>query len=125
MPWPTFYDMACEIEHKANGGLSEKERAFVADMVRWCARREPSEKQAKWLHCYLLPDRTRTMLKRPEKPQTFNGDLANLPAALAPLCQQRALGRVVMGMRASKNGLASGPSRRARRVIRAAMREVE
>jgi hypothetical protein len=47
---PTFYDMAVEIEHKANGGLSEKERAFVADMVRWCARREPSEKQGKWLH---------------------------------------------------------------------------
>jgi hypothetical protein len=30
------------------------------------------------------------MSERPqiEKPQTFNGDLANLPAALAPLCQQ-------------------------------------
>jgi hypothetical protein len=27
------------------------------------------------------------MLKTPEKPQTFNGDLANLPVALAPLCQ--------------------------------------
>jgi hypothetical protein len=42
--------MAQEIEHKANGRLSEKEQEFVADMVRWCARREPSEKQAKWLH---------------------------------------------------------------------------
>jgi hypothetical protein len=26
-----------------------------------------------------------------EKPQTYNGDLANLPAALAPLCQQYAV----------------------------------
>jgi hypothetical protein len=47
---PSFYAMACEIQHKADGRLSEKERGFVADMVRWCARREPSEKQAKWLH---------------------------------------------------------------------------
>jgi citrate synthase len=47
---PSFYDMACEIERKANGCLSEKDQTFVADMVRWCARREPSEKQAKWLH---------------------------------------------------------------------------
>jgi hypothetical protein len=47
---PSFYEMAQEIEHKDDGRLSEKEREFVADMVRWCARREPSEKQAKWLH---------------------------------------------------------------------------
>jgi hypothetical protein len=47
---PSFYQMACEIQHKENGSLSEKERGFVADMVRWCARREPSEKQANWLH---------------------------------------------------------------------------
>ena len=47
---PSFYEMACEIKHKANGRLREKEHEFVADMVRWCARREPSEKQAKWLH---------------------------------------------------------------------------
>jgi hypothetical protein len=42
--------MACEITAKENGRLSEKERDFVEDMVRWCARREPSEKQGKWLH---------------------------------------------------------------------------
>jgi hypothetical protein len=47
---PTFYSMACEIQHKANGRLSPKEQGFVDDMVCWCARREPSEKQAKWLH---------------------------------------------------------------------------
>jgi hypothetical protein len=47
---PSFYEMACEIERKDDGRLSEKEQEFVADMVRWCARREPSEKQAKWLH---------------------------------------------------------------------------
>jgi hypothetical protein len=47
---PSFYEMACEIQHKANGRLSPKEEGFIEDMVRWCARREPSEKQAKWLH---------------------------------------------------------------------------
>jgi hypothetical protein len=47
---PSFYEMACEIQHKGDGHLSEKEQGFVADMVRWCAHREPSEKQAKWLH---------------------------------------------------------------------------
>jgi hypothetical protein len=47
---PSFYEMACEIEHKDDGRLNAKEQEFVADMVRWCARREPSEKQAKWLH---------------------------------------------------------------------------
>jgi hypothetical protein len=47
---PSFYEMAQEIEHKGDGRLSEKEQEFVVDMVRWCARREPSEKQAKWLN---------------------------------------------------------------------------
>lgn len=47
---PSFHAMACEIQHKDDGRLSPKERDFVDDMVRWCARREPSEKQAKWLH---------------------------------------------------------------------------
>jgi hypothetical protein len=47
---PSFHKMACEIQHKANGRLSPKERDFVDDMVSWCARRAPSEKQAKWLH---------------------------------------------------------------------------
>jgi hypothetical protein len=47
---PSFYSMACEIKHKANGQLSPKEQGFVEDMVRWCARKEPTEKQANWLH---------------------------------------------------------------------------
>ena len=47
---PSFYKMACEIQHEGDGRLSEREQGFVDDMVRWCARREPSEKQAKWLH---------------------------------------------------------------------------
>jgi hypothetical protein len=47
---PSFYAMAFEIKHKADGRLSPKEQGFVDDMVRWCARREPSEKQAQWLH---------------------------------------------------------------------------
>jgi hypothetical protein len=47
---PSFHEMAIEIKQKADGRLSPKESDFVDDMVRWCARREPSEKQAKWLH---------------------------------------------------------------------------
>ena len=47
---PSFYSMACEIKHKDDGRLSPKESNFVDDMVRWCIRREPSEKQAEWLH---------------------------------------------------------------------------
>jgi hypothetical protein len=47
---PSFQSMACEIVHKEAGRLSTKERDFVNDMVRWCAYREPSEKQASWLH---------------------------------------------------------------------------
>jgi hypothetical protein len=47
---PSFHEMAVEITHKADGRLSPKEKDFVDDMVRWCARREPSEEQAKWLH---------------------------------------------------------------------------
>jgi hypothetical protein len=46
---PSYYQMAqyCA-EHSDR--LNEKEQGFVNDMVRWCARREPSEKQGKWLH---------------------------------------------------------------------------
>jgi hypothetical protein len=47
---PSFYAMASEIKHKGEGRLTLKEAQFVDDMTRWCARREPSEKQAKWLH---------------------------------------------------------------------------
>ena len=47
---PSFYEMACEIKHKGDGRLNQREADFVDDMTRWCARREPTEKQAKWLH---------------------------------------------------------------------------
>jgi hypothetical protein len=47
---PSFYEMACECKHKGDGRLSLKETNFIDDMVRWCARREPKEKQASWLH---------------------------------------------------------------------------
>jgi len=47
---PSFYEMACEIQHKGDGRLNQRETNFIDDMVRWCARREPTEKQAKWLH---------------------------------------------------------------------------
>jgi hypothetical protein len=47
---PSFYEMACEIKRQSDGLLSPKEINFVDDMVRWCARREPTEKRAKWLH---------------------------------------------------------------------------
>jgi hypothetical protein len=47
---PSFHEMALAIQREANGRLTPKEEDFVNDMVRWCARREPSEKQGKWLH---------------------------------------------------------------------------
>jgi hypothetical protein len=34
---PSFYEMACEIQRKANGRLRPNERNFVDDMARWCA----------------------------------------------------------------------------------------
>jgi hypothetical protein len=46
---PTYYEMALFCEERS-GHLSGKEQGFISDMVRWCARREPTEKQAKWLH---------------------------------------------------------------------------
>jgi hypothetical protein len=48
---PSWHEMAtfCA-EHHLAGALSERERQFINDMVRWCSRREPSEKQGKWLH---------------------------------------------------------------------------
>jgi hypothetical protein len=48
-PWK---DMAAEClsADNINNWLQPHERAFVEDMVHWCERREPSEKQGKWLH---------------------------------------------------------------------------
>jgi hypothetical protein len=36
----------------------------------------------------LLQDRTTPVIEKPQKPKSQNADLANLPPALAPLCQQ-------------------------------------
>jgi hypothetical protein len=47
---PFGHDMAIECRDHDNGRLTPREREFVEDMVRWTARREPSEKQGKWLH---------------------------------------------------------------------------
>jgi hypothetical protein len=47
---PSWHDMAVECRDRDNGRLTPREREFVEDMVRWTARREPSEKQGKWLH---------------------------------------------------------------------------
>ena len=45
----SWHDMA--IYCAGHGGrLAPREQQFIEDMVRWTARREPSEKQGKWLH---------------------------------------------------------------------------
>ncbi len=47
---PNWHEMAVDCQDHDNGRLTEREREFVADMVRWTIYRQPSEKQAKWLH---------------------------------------------------------------------------
>jgi hypothetical protein len=47
---PSWHEMATYCVDHDNGRLLPREREFVNDMVRWCARREPSEKQGRWLH---------------------------------------------------------------------------
>jgi hypothetical protein len=47
---PSYLEMARYCAQHDNGRLTLKERGFVEDMERWCCRREPSEKQGKWLH---------------------------------------------------------------------------
>jgi hypothetical protein len=47
---PSYYEMAKYCIEHSDGRLTSKERGFVEDMTRWCARREPTEKQGKWLH---------------------------------------------------------------------------
>jgi hypothetical protein len=47
---PSYYEMAKYCVERDDGRLSAKERGFVEDMTRWCARQEPSEKQGRWLH---------------------------------------------------------------------------
>ena len=47
---PTNLEMATYCAKHDRGRLTPREREFIDDMVRWCVRREPTEKQAKWLH---------------------------------------------------------------------------
>jgi hypothetical protein len=56
---PSYYEMAKHCVEHDNGRLSAKERGFVEDMQRWCARREPSEKQGRWLHALYVRVRRR------------------------------------------------------------------
>ena len=46
---PSWLEMAKYCAGHDDGHLIPREREFVDDMVRWCARREPTEKQGKWL----------------------------------------------------------------------------
>ena len=46
---PDWHAMAKECQQHADQ-LDDRERAFIDDMVRWTLRREPSERQARWLH---------------------------------------------------------------------------
>jgi hypothetical protein len=47
---PAWHSVACECAARPERLWSDKERAFVADMVRWTQLGGvPSEKQAKWL----------------------------------------------------------------------------
>jgi hypothetical protein len=48
---PSWHEMAVHCAEKADDRfLYPGEREFIDDMVRWTARREPSEKQGRWLH---------------------------------------------------------------------------
>jgi hypothetical protein len=47
---PSYYEMAKYCVEHGSGRLGSRESEFVDDMVRWCLRREPTEKQGKWLH---------------------------------------------------------------------------
>jgi hypothetical protein len=47
---PNWHEMAINCRDQDNGRLTERERDFVNDMVRWTVHRKPSEKQGKWLH---------------------------------------------------------------------------
>jgi hypothetical protein len=47
---PSHLAMARAILRMEHGRLSPKQRDFVVAMVSWCALREPTERQAQWLH---------------------------------------------------------------------------
>jgi hypothetical protein len=46
----SLYDMACELKDRCFDRLDERDRALINTIVRWYANKEPSEKQAVWLH---------------------------------------------------------------------------
>jgi hypothetical protein len=46
---PSFHEMAVAIKQKDNGRLKPHEAQFIDDMIVWCAKRQPTEKQGKWL----------------------------------------------------------------------------
>jgi hypothetical protein len=56
---PSWLEMAEYCANNDRGRLTPKESGFVDDMVGWCARREPSEKQGKWLHSIYVKLRRR------------------------------------------------------------------
>ena len=52
---PAWHSVACECAAHPEQLRSEKERAFVADMVVWTRfRGEPTERQAQWLRSIYL-----------------------------------------------------------------------
>ena len=97
---PAWHSVACECAAHPERLRSEKERAFVADMVVWtkfCG--EPTERQAQWLRSIYCAGAPMT-----EKPKTFSGDLAHLPQALLPLTEQKRWVVWPWELRKSKSG---------------------
>jgi hypothetical protein len=47
---PSWHQMATFCAERGERWLTTREREFVDDMVSWTARRDPTEKQGKWLH---------------------------------------------------------------------------
>jgi hypothetical protein len=80
---PSWHTIAGECAH-SDRLRDQKEKDFVADMVRWTVHGgEPTEKTSEVASIHLCPGARMT-----EKPQTFNGDLAHLPTALRPLTDE-------------------------------------
>jgi len=51
----SWHEMALYCEKQISSSrLYPREREFIEDMVRWTERREPSEKQGKWLHAIYI-----------------------------------------------------------------------
>jgi hypothetical protein len=47
---PSWHEMATICAERDNGRLTSREREFIDDMISWTARRDPSDKQGRWLH---------------------------------------------------------------------------